>query len=97
MAYLCWAVNFNDFCTDLVSEFLPVRSWLVQLARATLIQEAPSVLALHTLWHVPFSLTRTFFPPSVKIHINYSEICVKDYREKQMYILPSEIVCLRLN
>lgn len=34
MAYLWWALNFNDFHTHLVLEFLPVRIWLVQLARA---------------------------------------------------------------
>lgn len=55
------------------------------------------MLALHTLWHVPFSLTRTFFSPSVKIHINYAQICVKDSREKQMHILPSEIIYQGLN
>lgn len=99
MAYLCRALNFNDLRADLASQFLPVRIWLVQLARPALIKEAPSVLALHTLWHAPFPLTRAFFsPPSVKIHINYSQICVKVYRgKKQMYILHSEMICLRLN
>lgn len=33
-----------------------------------------------------------FFRPSVKIHINYTQICVKDSREKQMHTLPSEII-----
>lgn len=35
-----------------------------------------------------------FPPPSVKTHINYSQICVKVYRgKKQMYMLHSEMIC----
>lgn len=50
------------------------------------------MLALHTLWHVPFPLTRALFSPSVKIYINYAQICVKDSREKQMHAMPFEMI-----
>lgn len=66
VAHLWWPLNFNGVISIyLAAEMLPVRIWGSSWHKQQIIQEAPSMLALHTLWHVPFSLTRAFFSSSI--------------------------------
>lgn len=92
-AYLWWALNLNDSCIYFLLEFLPVRICQVQLAwaanntRSSLHACTSHIVACTLLYYEDI-----FFSPSVKIHINYAQICAKDSGEKQMHILPSEII-----